>query len=68
MGRGSRGYRFRSGSLGAEAIAYLNRRLNGHGGIILLGPDGRYGIAYNTPRMAWGVATAAGFESGITRE
>ena len=37
------------------AIAYLFRRLGGHGGIILLGPDGRYGVAHNTPRMAWGV-------------
>src|ERR1700757_2476701 len=36
------------------AIAYLFRRLGGHGGIILLGPDGRYGLAHNTPRMAWG--------------
>lgn len=50
-----------------EAIAYLNRRLNGHGGILLLGPDGRYGIAHNTPRMAWGVANAKGCETGITR-
>ena len=41
-----------------EAIAYLFRRLGGHGGIILLGPDGRYGVAHNTPRMAWGIHTA----------
>src|SRR5450432_569352 len=41
-----------------DAMAYLHRRLGGHGGIILLGPDGRYGIAHNTPRMAWGVCTA----------
>ena len=51
-----------------DAIAYLNRRLNGHGGIILLGPDGRYGIAHNTPRMAWGVADAKGSQTGIVRE
>jgi L-asparaginase / beta-aspartyl-peptidase len=43
-----------------HAIAYLNRRLGGHGGIILLAPDGRYGLAHNTPRMAWGVHTADG--------
>jgi L-asparaginase / beta-aspartyl-peptidase len=43
-----------------DAIAYLNRRLGGHGGIILLAPDGRYGLAHNTPRMAWGVHTAEG--------
>ncbi|HUO59645.1 MAG TPA: isoaspartyl peptidase/L-asparaginase [Candidatus Acidoferrales bacterium] len=36
-----------------EAIAYLKRRLNGHGGIILLDRLGRIGVAYNTPRMAW---------------
>lgn len=43
-----------------EAMTYLHRRLGGHGGIILLAPDGRYGIAHNTPRMAWGVHTAEG--------
>ncbi len=45
-----------------EAIAYLFRRLGGHGGIILLGPQGRVGVAHNTPRMAWGVRTARGVE------
>ncbi|HTW44466.1 MAG TPA: isoaspartyl peptidase/L-asparaginase [Acidobacteriaceae bacterium] len=48
-----------------EAIAYLYRRLGGHGGIILLGPDGRYGIAHNTPRMAWGVCTGDGPRTGV---
>jgi beta-aspartyl-peptidase (threonine type) len=43
-----------------DAMAYLFRRLGGHGGIILLGPDGRYGLAHNTPRMAWGLHTADG--------
>ena len=43
-----------------DAIAYLNRRLGGHGGIILLAPDGRYGMAHNTPRMAWGIHTLEG--------
>lgn len=43
-----------------QAIAYLAQRLNGHGGIILLGPDGRWGIAHNTPGMAWGVCDAQG--------
>jgi beta-aspartyl-peptidase (threonine type) len=47
------------------AIAYLFRRLGGHGGIILLGPDGRYGIAHNTPRMAWGVCSQQGLQVGI---
>jgi beta-aspartyl-peptidase (threonine type) len=50
-----------------EAIAYLFKRLGGHGGMILLGPDGRLGIAHNTPRMAWGIATAEGQQLGITR-
>ncbi|HEX3985027.1 MAG TPA: isoaspartyl peptidase/L-asparaginase [Acidobacteriaceae bacterium] len=43
-----------------EAMAYLQRRLGGHGGIILLAPDGRHGVAYNTPRMAWGLHTVEG--------
>jgi beta-aspartyl-peptidase (threonine type) len=48
------------------AIDYLFDRLGGHGGIILLGPDGRVGLAHNTPRMAWGLRTAAGVEIGVT--
>lgn len=48
-----------------EAIGYLNSRLNGHGGMILLDARGRHGIAHNTPRMAWGVRTKAGEQSGI---
>jgi L-asparaginase / beta-aspartyl-peptidase len=47
------------------AIAYLFRRLGGHGGIILLGPDGRYGLAHNTPRMAWGICSQDGVQVGI---
>ncbi|MBB5317529.1 isoaspartyl peptidase/L-asparaginase [Tunturibacter empetritectus] len=50
-----------------EAIDYLFNRLGGHGGIILLGPDGRVGMAHNTPRMAWGLQTAAGKQLGVTR-
>ena len=49
------------------AIAYLYQRLGGHGGIILLGSDGEIGLAHNTPRMAWGLATAAGLEIGSER-
>ena len=48
-----------------EAITYLYERLGGHGGIILLGPDGRFGIAHNTPAMAWGLATATGMETAL---
>ena len=49
-----------------EAISYLYNRLGGHGGIILLGPDGRFGLAHNTPAMAWGLATPAGLQTGLT--
>ena len=49
------------------AIQYLFERLGGHGGIILLGPDGRMGMAHNTPRMAWGLQTPDGAELGVTR-
>src|SRR3984893_14192765 len=47
-----------------DSIAYLHARLQGYGGIILLGPDGRYGIAYNTPRMAWAVYDRNGLRAG----
>jgi beta-aspartyl-peptidase (threonine type) len=49
-----------------EAISYLYNRLGGHGGIILLGPDGRFGLAHNTPAMAWGIATPGGLQTGLT--
>jgi L-asparaginase / beta-aspartyl-peptidase len=49
------------------AIDYLFSRLGGHGGIILMGPDGQIGIAHNTPRMAWGLATVDGKSLGISR-
>jgi beta-aspartyl-peptidase (threonine type) len=51
-----------------EAIAYLYNRLGGHGGIILLGPDGRFGLAHNTPAMAWGLATSVGLQVGLRVE
>ena len=47
-----------------DAITYLYARLQGHGGIILLGPDGRFGIAHNTPRMAWAVCDRRGVRAG----
>jgi L-asparaginase / beta-aspartyl-peptidase len=40
-------------AVASEAMSYLQRRLNGHGGMILLDQRGRFGIAHNTPRMAW---------------
>jgi len=48
-----------------EAIAYLKRRLNGHGGLILLDREGRVGIAHNTPRMAWAIKTIGSERVGI---
>jgi beta-aspartyl-peptidase (threonine type) len=50
-----------------EAIAHLYDRLGGHGGVILLGPDGEIGLAHNTPRMAWGLADEGGKRLGMTR-
>jgi L-asparaginase / beta-aspartyl-peptidase len=47
-----------------DAIAYLYARLQGHGGIILLGPDGRFGIAHNTPHMAWAIGDRQGVRAG----
>jgi beta-aspartyl-peptidase (threonine type) len=48
-----------------RSLEYLKRRLNGHGGLILLDPSGRYGIAHNTPRMAWGVRGPGRVQTGI---
>ena len=49
----------------AEAICHLQHRLGGNGGIIMLDRLGRYGVAHNTPRMAWGVRTEQGARSGV---
>ncbi len=51
----------------AEAIDYLKSRVNGHGGIILLDAKGRFGIAHNTPRMAWAFKTVKEEASGVER-
>ena len=50
-----------------EAMNYLKQRLNGHGGIIVLNAQGQFGIAHNTPRMAWALKTAQKEESGTER-
>jgi beta-aspartyl-peptidase (threonine type) len=47
------------------AIERLETRLAGHGGIILLDARGRYGLAHNTPRMAWALKSAHGESVGI---
>jgi L-asparaginase / beta-aspartyl-peptidase len=63
--------RVASGSLpewvAAEAINYLESRLNGHGGMILLDALGHVGIAHNTPRMAWAIKTMKQESSGVKR-
>jgi L-asparaginase / beta-aspartyl-peptidase len=50
-----------------EAMNYLKQRVNGHGGIILLDAQGRFGIAHNTPRMAWATRTVHNQDAGIER-
>ncbi len=50
-----------------EAMNYLKQRLNGHGGIIVLSAAGQFGIAHNTPRMAWALKTSNKEETGIER-
>ena len=51
-----------------ESMNYLKQRVNGHGGIILLDAQARFGIAHNTPRMAWAIRTAEKQEAGIERK
>src|SRR5712671_7167571 len=53
--------------IAAEAMNYLKDRVNGHGGIIVLDTQGRFGIAHNTPRMAWALRTREKSESGVRR-
>jgi L-asparaginase / beta-aspartyl-peptidase len=55
------------GEAAHAAIDYLFERLGGHGGIILMAPDGSVGMAHNTPRMAWGLQTEDGVKLGVTR-
>lgn len=51
-----------------EAMNYLKQRVNGHGGIIVLDAHGHFGIAHNTPRMAWAYRTLTGQDAGVVRE
>ena len=51
-----------------EAMNYLKQRVNGHGGIIVLNPEGHIGIAHNTPRMAWAYKTVKKQDAGVVRE
>ncbi len=48
------------------AVQLLARRGNGTGGLILLDKDGNPGYAFNTPRMAYGIANReAGFITAV---
>jgi beta-aspartyl-peptidase (threonine type) len=51
-----------------EAIFYLHRRLSGHGGMILVDQRGRFGIAHNTPRMAWAYRSTEGERAAVKVE
>jgi L-asparaginase / beta-aspartyl-peptidase len=48
-----------------ESIAYLEKRLGGRSGIILLDRQGRVGIAHNTPRMAWALMREGAEDAGV---
>ena len=48
-----------------RALAYMKKRLNGHGGMIVVDSQGRYGLAHNTPRMAWALISQDSSSSGI---
>jgi len=50
-----------------EAMNYLVKRVDGHGGIILLDSLGRFGLAHNTPRMAWALRSRIQDQAGIKR-
>lgn len=51
-----------------EAMSYLKQRVHGHGGIIVLNAQGEFGIAHNTPRMAWAYQTASQQDAGVLRQ
>jgi beta-aspartyl-peptidase (threonine type) len=50
----------------SRAMELLERRLDAHGGIIVLDAEGRAGLAHNTPRMAWAWKTSRKEASGIS--
>lgn len=49
----------------SEAMHHLKQRVHGHGGIIVLNTQGQFGIAHNTPRMAWAAKTAQSEDAGV---
>jgi beta-aspartyl-peptidase (threonine type) len=49
------------------AIQRLQQRVDGVGGIIAISPTGKYGLAHNTPKMAFAYVKKPGvIESGLT--
>ena len=54
-------------SAAREAMQHLKQRVNGHGGIIVLNTRGEFGIAHNTPRMAWASKTTQHEDAGVER-
>ncbi len=34
----------------------MEKRINGHGGVIVIDKDGNFGKAFNTKRMTWATA------------
>jgi len=51
-----------------QALFYLKKRLNGHGGLILIDARGRIGLAHNTPRMAWAMCGGGKKKSDVVVE
>jgi len=51
-----------------QALFYLKKRLDGHGGMIVVDARGRIGLAHNTPRMAWAVHTTQRAKAGVLVE
>jgi L-asparaginase / beta-aspartyl-peptidase len=51
-----------------EAMNYLEQRVSGHGGIIVLNAQGQFGIAHNTPRMAWAIKATMKEDFGVQVE
>ena len=45
----------------------MKRRLDGHGGLIILDAQGRFGIAHTTSRMAWAYHTTSEQQAGVVR-
>jgi L-asparaginase / beta-aspartyl-peptidase len=52
-------------AVASEAMVYLKQRVEGHGGMILLDQRGRFGIAHNTPRMAWAYRSTESERAGV---